>query len=111
MRPRRSPRSSAATQTSGSVDGPAATRRRSQRAGSIGQRQRSPFERIVRSLARSGLDQRSGERAAEPISSVLPLSRDQVEAVIGGILLALVVYRFAKTMARVWRAGQESAAA
>ena len=59
----------------------------------------------------TGVQGKIGERAAEPISSFLPLSRDQVEAIIGAVLLALVVYRFAKTMARVWRAGQESAAA
>ena len=59
----------------------------------------------------TGVQGRIGERAAEPISSFLPLSRDQVEAIIGAILLALVIYRFAKTMARVWRAGREGAAA
>jgi hypothetical protein len=59
----------------------------------------------------TGVQGKIGERAAEPISTFLPLSRDQVEAIIGGILLALVVYRFAKTMSRVWRAGQESATA
>ncbi len=59
----------------------------------------------------TGVQGRIGERAAEPISSFLPLSRDQVEAIIGAILLALVIYRFAKTMARVWRAGREGATA
>jgi hypothetical protein len=59
----------------------------------------------------TGVQGRIGERAAEPISSFLPLSRDQVEAIIGAILLALVIYRFAKTMARVWRAGREGAVA
>jgi hypothetical protein len=59
----------------------------------------------------TGVQGKIGERAAEPISGFLPLSRDQVEAIIGAVLLALVVYRFAKTMARVWRAGKEAAAA
>jgi hypothetical protein len=59
----------------------------------------------------TGVQGRIGERAAEPISAFVPLTRDQVEAIIGGILLALVIYRFAKTMARVWRAGQETSTA
>lgn len=58
----------------------------------------------------TGVPGRIGERAAEPISGFVPLSRDQVEAIIGAFLLGLVVYRFAKILARVWRAGQQAAA-
>jgi hypothetical protein len=54
----------------------------------------------------TGMPGRVGARAAEPISRRTPLTREQVEAIIGGILLALVVYRFLKTMATVWRAGR-----
>ena len=66
----------------------------------------------ITAMGRAGLtgaQGRIGAAAAEPISRVMPLTRDQVEAIIGAFLLGLVVYRFAKTMARVWRAGRQTA--
>jgi hypothetical protein len=55
----------------------------------------------------TGVPGRVGEKAAGPVSERVPLTREQVEAIFGGILLAYAIYRFAKAMARIWRAGRE----
>ncbi len=45
-------------------------------------------------------------RVAEPVSSAVPLSAEQVEALIGGIFLLLSAWQFYKLFRRVWRAGR-----
>jgi hypothetical protein len=58
----------------------------------------------------TGVPGRIGQQVAGPVSERTPLSREQVEALFGALLLAYAIYRFAKAMAQVWRAGQEQAA-
>ena len=45
-------------------------------------------------------------RVAEPLSDKLPLSQDQVEALIGGVFLALATWEFVKLLRRVAKAGR-----
>ena len=45
-------------------------------------------------------------RVAEPMSEKLPMSQDQIEALIGGVFLALATWEFVKLLRRVARAGR-----
>lgn len=45
-------------------------------------------------------------RVAEPLSDKLPLSRDEIEALIGGVFLALATWEFVKLLRRVAKAGR-----
>ncbi len=49
-------------------------------------------------------------KAAEPLAERTPLSQEQIEAVVGGIFLALAAWQFFKLVTRVLRAGRASAA-
>jgi hypothetical protein len=59
----------------------------------------------------TGVPGKVGQQAAGPISERVPLTREQVEAIFGAILLVYAIYRFAKSMAQVWRAGKKELAA
>jgi hypothetical protein len=54
----------------------------------------------------TGMPGKVGAAAAQPISERTSLTREQIEALIGAILLVLAIYRFARMLAGVWRAGQ-----
>ena len=52
--------------------------------------------------------QEGSEVKAGPVAERTPLSQEQVEAIIGSLLLALSIYQFVRSMVRVARAGQSS---
>jgi hypothetical protein len=56
----------------------------------------------------TGMPGKVGSAAAQPISERTSLTREQVEAIIGAILLLLAMYRFARMLGGVWRAGQDA---
>jgi len=45
-------------------------------------------------------------RVAEPLSEKMPLSQEQIEALFGGVFLALATWEFVKLLRRVVRAGR-----
>jgi hypothetical protein len=45
-------------------------------------------------------------RLAEPLSEKVPLSKDQIEALIGGVFLTLAIWEFAKLLRRMVAAGR-----
>ena len=59
----------------------------------------------------TGVPGKVGQQAAGPVAERVPLTREQVEAIFGALLLAYAIYRFVKSMAPVWRAGREELAA
>jgi hypothetical protein len=54
----------------------------------------------------TGFKGKLAERLAEPVSENTRLTKEQVEAILGGIFLALTFWQFFKLARRVWRAGQ-----
>ena len=52
-----------------------------------------------------GIQGKIGRKVAEPVAEHTRLSVEQVEAIIGGILLIMSVLSFVKLLKRVWRAG------
>jgi hypothetical protein len=46
------------------------------------------------------------ERIAEPVSERTRYSKEQIEALIGGIFLALTFWQFVRLFRRVWQAGK-----
>ena len=54
----------------------------------------------------TGVQGRIGRKVAGPVAERTPLSQEQVEAIIGSLLLALSIYQFARSMVRVVRAGR-----
>ncbi len=53
-----------------------------------------------------GLRGKLAERLAEPISENTRLTKEQAEAILGGLFLALTFWQFFRLVRRVWRAGQ-----
>lgn len=45
-------------------------------------------------------------RLAEPLSEKLPLSQEQIEALFGGVFLALAIWEFVKLLRRIVEAGR-----
>lgn len=54
----------------------------------------------------TGLRGKLAERVAEPVSEKTRLSKEQVEAILGGLFLALTFWQFYKLARRVWKAGR-----
>ena len=54
----------------------------------------------------TGFKGKLAERLAEPVSENTRLTKEQVEAILGGIFLALTFWQFFKLIRRVWKAGQ-----
>jgi len=52
-----------------------------------------------------GIQGKIGRKLAEPVSEHTRLSVEEVEAVIGGILLIMSILQFVKLLKRIWRAG------
>jgi hypothetical protein len=50
-----------------------------------------------------------GRKVARPVADRTSLSQEQVEAIIGSLLLALSAYRFVRGMVRVARAARAAA--
>jgi hypothetical protein len=63
----------------------------------------------VTAMGRVGLTGWRGavvSRVAEPLAEKVPLTQDQIEALFGGIFVALAVWEFIKLARRVVQAGR-----
>ena len=54
----------------------------------------------------TGFRGKLAERLAEPVSEKTRLTKEQVEAILGGLFLALTLWQFYKLARRVWKAGR-----
>jgi Asp/Glu/hydantoin racemase len=56
----------------------------------------------------TGVRAKVAERVSEPVAARTPLTRDQVEAIIGAVFVALAVWQFVRLIRKVMRAGREN---
>jgi hypothetical protein len=54
----------------------------------------------------TGWRRKVAQRLAEPVSENTRLTKEQVEALLGALFLALTFWHFFKLVRRVWKAGQ-----